>query len=93
LRIGESRDSWFDASHRPGNDIERVFLCSPALVRSALPRFIRQLAQAIPAQTVLAGDRHGQEGGFLRTPAGGGQAAVEFESARRTGEAAGSLIS
>jgi hypothetical protein len=63
-----------------------------ALIRSVTLRFIRQLAQAIPAQAVLACDRHGEACGFLCAPAGAGQAAAEFESARRAGEAAGNLV-
>ena len=67
-------------------------ITASALARGVAQCFIRHLAQAIPAQAVLAGDRHTQAGGFLRAPAGAGQAAAEFSAAGRAGYPAGFLI-
>ena len=67
-------------------------MTAEALARSVAPCFVRHFPQAIPAQAVLACDWHGQAGGFLRAPAGAGQAAGEFGAAGRAGDPSGFLI-
>jgi hypothetical protein len=48
----------------------------------------RDLPQAIPAQAILAGDRHRQLYGLLGAPARACRIAGEFRSAAGTGKAA-----
>jgi hypothetical protein len=55
--------------------------------------FRRHLPQTILAQAVAAIERHRQADGFLGAPAWPSQAAGEFGSASRAGEAAGDRIS
>src|SRR4051794_9147843 len=57
-------------------------------VFSRLTRFRRRLAQAVPAQAILALHRHRQPRGFLRAPAIAREVAAEFSAAACAGEAA-----
>jgi hypothetical protein len=50
------------------------------------------LPQALPAQAILAIDRHRQARGFLGAPARSRRAAGEFRAAAGTGEAARTRI-
>ena len=47
----------------------------------------RRLPQALPAQAILALQRHRQLGCFLRAPAGAREIAAEFGAAARADEA------
>jgi hypothetical protein len=59
------------------------------LMRALCGRLFRsRLAQAFPAQAVLAGDRHRQSRGFIRAPARSARIARELGAASGTGKAA-----
>ena len=68
------------------DDTEVVAILSRLTSRAH--RLRRRLPQTLPAQTILALDRHRQARRFLRAPAGAREIAAEFGAATGAGEAA-----
>jgi hypothetical protein len=80
INLHKSLSKKMDGRVKPGHDAMRGSL--------ELVWRRRRLPQTLPAQAILAADRHRQARGFGIAPAFSRQAAGEFHAATGTGEAA-----